>query len=47
MKRKERRKLATKLAKEELKRLGLPRRQLKVFRRMFNDKIKEAPDDYR
>lgn len=42
MKRKERRILATKLAKEEMKRLTIPRRQLKVFRRMYMDKLKEG-----
>ena len=46
MKRKERRRLAFKWAKLEMKKLGVPRRQLKVFVRMFQERLR-ADSNYR
>lgn len=46
MKRRERRALAFKLAKEEMKRLKAPRHQLKKFVSMFMDEIKRNPEHF-
>jgi hypothetical protein len=46
MKRKQRRLLAFKLAKREIKRLGAPRHQLKKFVKMYMDDILNQPDKY-
>ena len=44
MKRKERRLLAFKWAKLEMKRLGIPRQQLYVFVKMFQEKLQADPN---
>jgi len=43
MKRKERRRLAFKWAKMEIKKHGVPRRQLYKFVKMFQDKLRRNP----
>lgn len=46
MKRKQRRKLAIKLAKQQIKKLGVPRRRLNYFVSMYMKDMRLFPEKY-
>ena len=46
MKRKQRRKLAIKLAKQQIKELGVPRRRMKYFVDMYMKDMRLFPEKY-